>query len=122
MLSGSSELLRGNKTILHERHEDGPDLELETIDETRIERLSTTLTRANLYPARQRVPTGQTEKMELRHYLFNAWPDHGVPTGNAVQQLKDLVMEIGREREALGDCEVWVHWYVSIPTHKTDLD
>lgn len=57
--------------------------------------------------------------MELRHYLFNAWPDHGVPTGQAVQQLRELVMEIGRAREALGDCEVWVHWYVSVYARAT---
>lgn len=82
---------------------------LETTFEERIEQLSTTLTRALLYP---KSSSGEVkgEGMKVRHFLFNAWPDHGVPTGQAVHKLKALVKHIGQERERLGGCEVWVHW------------
>ena len=43
----------------------------------------------------------------VEHYYFGAWPDHGVPQGKSVDQLRNLVLEIERVR---GDAEVWVHW------------
>jgi protein-tyrosine phosphatase len=94
---------------------DGKDIELElaTESEERIEHLSATLTKASLYPMLRSGSEGVPgDQMKIRHYLFNAWPDHGVPTGQAVQKLKALVEHIGQERERLGDCEVWVHWYI----------
>jgi protein-tyrosine phosphatase len=53
------------------------------------------------------------EAMTVWHYHFDAWPDHGVPEGGAVDALRRLILEIARRREELGDCEVWVHWYVA---------
>ena len=55
--------------------------------------------------------------MTIWHYQFNDWPDHGVPTGKAVEELRRLVFEVERKRreEGGGDedgCEVWVHWSV----------
>jgi protein-tyrosine phosphatase len=49
-------------------------------------------------------------KKDIWHYYFDAWPDHGVPEGISIERLKALVLEVGRKREELGDCEVWVHW------------
>ncbi|RSH86968.1 hypothetical protein EHS25_003456 [Saitozyma podzolica] len=49
------------------------------------------------------------EAMTVWHYHFDAWPDHGVPEGGAVDALRRLILEIARRREELGDCEVWVH-------------
>ncbi|GMK57063.1 hypothetical protein CspeluHIS016_0309030 [Cutaneotrichosporon spelunceum] len=46
-------------------------------------------------------------EMTLHHYFFGAWPDHGVPEGKAVVQLRALVREV-RELAEQG-CEVWVH-------------
>ncbi len=59
-------------------------------------------------------PTG-TSSMEVWHYHFHHWPDHGVPSGEGVDKLAGLIKEIGRKREELGGgdptrCEVWVHW------------
>jgi protein-tyrosine phosphatase len=54
----------------------------------------------------------QDEAVTIHHYYFDAWPDHGVPTGDAVEKLRKLVYQIGQKREELGgeECEVWVHW------------
>ncbi|BEI81212.1 hypothetical protein CcaverHIS002_0203720 [Cutaneotrichosporon cavernicola] len=46
--------------------------------------------------------------MTLHHYYFGAWPDHGVPEGKAVVQLRSLVREVRELAEREG-CEVWVH-------------
>lgn len=54
------------------------------------------------------------DKCDLRHFLFHRWPDHGVPTGKQFDQLLDLVFEIDKLRQELDDCEVWVHWSVSL--------
>lgn len=99
----------GEAHLVAEGYEGEPDMYLEPESEERVDRLSATLTTASLYP---RTSKGESKggKMQLRHYLFNAWPDFGVPTGQAVQKLKALIEHIGQERERLGDCEVWVHW------------
>jgi protein-tyrosine phosphatase len=70
------------------------------------------LTRAKIYPVHggaDLTHDGELQK-DLWHYYFDAWPDHGVPEGIAIKRLKALVLEVGRKREELGDCEVWVHW------------
>ncbi|KAK4688767.1 hypothetical protein P7C73_g1340, partial [Tremellales sp. Uapishka_1] len=46
--------------------------------------------------------------MQVHHYFFADWPDHGVPQGPAVEKLRALVRDIGRRR-AEYECEVWVH-------------
>lgn len=48
--------------------------------------------------------------MEVTHYHFEAWPDFGVPSGQGVEALRRLVLEVDRIREG----EVWVHWYVRL--------
>lgn len=51
--------------------------------------------------------------MQLHHYFFAEWPDHGVPQGEHVECLRRLVEEVaersGTDRGEL-ECEVWVHW------------
>jgi protein-tyrosine phosphatase len=46
--------------------------------------------------------------MTLHHYFYGAWPDHGVPEGKALAQLRALVREV-RDTAAREACEVWVH-------------
>lgn len=46
----------------------------------------------------------------IHHYHFTDWPDHGVPSENGVEALYGLILEVDRQRKALGNCEVWVHW------------
>jgi protein-tyrosine phosphatase len=53
---------------------------------------------------------GEEGSMTVFHYHYDAWPDHGVPEGQAVVALRRLIMEIARRREDLGGCELWVHW------------
>jgi protein-tyrosine phosphatase len=53
--------------------------------------------------------------MELHHYHFVGWPDHGVPGGENVNALKRLIDEVERRKLELKveigeDVEVWVHW------------
>ena len=48
------------------------------------------------------------DQMQVLHYHFHAWPDHGVP--DRVDELRQLVYAIGEKRRELDDCEVWVHW------------
>jgi hypothetical protein len=52
--------------------------------------------------------------MTVHHYLYEGWPDFGVPRGKDVEKLQELIKEVGRKQkeEAAGGCEVWVHWYV----------
>lgn len=45
-------------------------------------------------------------EMEVLHYHFEAWPDHGVPAAGDLEALRKLVLEI----EEVRDGEVWVHW------------
>jgi protein-tyrosine phosphatase len=45
-------------------------------------------------------------ELDVVHYMFEAWPDHGVPQGNDVEALRRLVLEVETVREG----EVWVHW------------
>ncbi|TYJ52041.1 hypothetical protein B9479_007370 [Cryptococcus floricola] len=66
----------------------------------RLEGLSSTLS--------EMVLQGEDRSVNLHHYHFDAWPDHGVPKGPGVQALRALVLEIEAKRKEL-DCEVWVH-------------
>jgi protein tyrosine phosphatase len=107
---------KGDSIKLFRGYKDGPQLLLATQSVERQIELSSDLTRAQIYPVHGG-PTLTHEdelKKDLYHYYFDAWPDHGVPEGIAVQRLKALVLEVGRKREELGDCEVWVHWYVPV--------
>lgn len=49
------------------------------------------------------------ESMTLHHFLFHAWPDHGVPTTNedikALKQLLNTTSELQREEQ----CETYVN-------------
>lgn len=56
-------------------------------------------------------------ELEVLHYHFEAWPDHGVPEGEDVEALRRLVLEIEEIREG----EVWVHWFVSSLPRRTML-
>lgn len=71
-----------------------------------------TETRPNLgatYTELELALAGEPEPMTLHHYFYGAWPDHGVPEGKAVSQLRTLVLEV-RELARRHACEVWVHW------------
>ncbi|KAJ9106739.1 hypothetical protein QFC19_003051 [Naganishia cerealis] len=58
-------------------------------------------------------------RMTLHHFAFAGWPDFGVPRGDDVYKLQELIREVGRtQRDAQKQdggtgCEVWVHWCVS---------
>lgn len=77
-----------------------PDMGVHLSRREIIDRISSTLTEVALQSDR---------RVNLFHYQFDAWPDHGVPTGTAVQALRELVKEVEEKRREL-DCEVWVHW------------
>ncbi|KAJ9096430.1 hypothetical protein QFC21_005252 [Naganishia friedmannii] len=49
--------------------------------------------------------------MTVHHYLYEGWPDFGVPRGKDVQKLQELIAEVEmkQKEEAAGGCEVWVH-------------
>lgn len=49
------------------------------------------------------------DAITLHHYFYGAWPDHGVPEGKAVAQLRALVLEVRKVAKTHG-AEVWVHW------------
>jgi protein tyrosine phosphatase len=56
---------------------------------------------------------GSDDDMTVHHYLFEQWPDHGVPQGESIVALKQLLKEVHAQRAALGgqdSCELWVHW------------
>lgn len=56
---------------------------------------------------------GNDRETAIHHYMFDHWPDHGVPSAEGVTLLKNLVFKVGKLREELGgvdECEVWVHW------------
>ncbi|KIR52734.1 hypothetical protein I315_04597 [Cryptococcus gattii Ru294] len=76
-----------------------PDMGVHLSRREIIDRIASTLTEVALQGDR---------RVNLFHYQFDAWPDHGVPTGKAVQALRELVKEVDEKRRAL-DCEVWVH-------------
>lgn len=80
--------------------------------QTTLNNLSSTLTELRLREA---------DAMMIYHYHFTAWPDHGVPEGDQVGALKRLVYAVGRHREELGGCEVWVHWCVTRVGHRADM-
>lgn len=50
--------------------------------------------------------------MTLLHYAYEGWPDFGVPQGNDVNKLIELIKEVGSKKKEAGEagCEVWVHW------------
>jgi hypothetical protein len=50
---------------------------------------------------------GSEDHIEITHYRFVLWPDHGVPSGEAVGAMRRLVEEVERRRE---DSEIWIHW------------
>lgn len=102
----------GDSCKLYKGYKGGPQLLLATQSVDRIKDLSSDLTRALIYPVHggsDLVHEGELQK-DLWHYYYDAWPDHGVPKGIEVQRLKNLVLEVGKKREELGGCEVWVHW------------
>ena len=51
--------------------------------------------------------------MKLHHYAYEGWPDFGVPQGNDVDKLIQLIREVETKQmeEEAGGCEIWVHWY-----------
>jgi hypothetical protein len=108
----TSDDTKGDAVKLFRGYKDGPQLLLATQSVDRQYELSSDLTHAQIYPVHggpSLVHEGEIKK-DLWHYYFDAWPDHGVPDGIAVKRLKALILEVGRKREELGDCEVWVHW------------
>jgi protein tyrosine phosphatase len=50
--------------------------------------------------------------MTLLHYAYEGWPDFGVPQGNDVNKLIELIKEVESKKKEAGEagCEVWVHW------------
>lgn len=50
--------------------------------------------------------------MTLHHYAYEGWPDFGVPQGNDVNKLIELIKEVKTKKKEAGEagCEVWVHW------------
>lgn len=50
--------------------------------------------------------------MTLHHYAYEGWPDFGVPQGNDVDKLIELIKEVENKKKEAGEagCEVWVHW------------
>lgn len=107
----------GDRQVAYRGHRGSPDLTLETIREERIDRLGSKLTHASLFPSSPgHGGSGRGVPKDIRHYLFESWPDHGVPSGVAVDQLKALISEVGQEINRLGEVTVWVHWYVCCRT------
>ncbi|WWD20806.1 hypothetical protein CI109_105283 [Kwoniella shandongensis] len=70
------------------------------VNKERLDHLSSTITSMQLKG---------DKTVNVIHYHFDAWPDHGVPQGNGVDALRALVKQVEQRREQL-DCEVWVHW------------
>ncbi|KAL7420821.1 hypothetical protein Q5752_004774 [Cryptotrichosporon argae] len=50
----------------------------------------------------------EADGVDLHHYYYADWPDHGVPEGEAVDKLRALVLAVGAHQDEL-ECEVWVH-------------
>lgn len=59
-----------------------------------------------------RVTNLTVNEMDVRHYHFEAWPDHGVPAREDLKALRRLIYEV----EEVRDGEVWVHWCVDLPS------
>jgi protein tyrosine phosphatase len=91
-----------------------PSLELTLKSITPLPETLSTLSTLTLAPASSEKVS--IPPMTVHHYLYEGWPDFGVPRGKDVEKLQELIKEVGRKQkeEAAGGCEVWVHWYVFI--------
>ncbi|OCF35866.1 hypothetical protein I317_07280 [Kwoniella heveanensis CBS 569] len=84
-------------------------LPLKLIKSEQIPSISSTVTHLQLgHPPNQSTKDAGEEAVTIHHYHFDAWPDHGVPTGQDVAALRNLVLEVERKRKELSS-EVWVH-------------
>lgn len=118
-LTSSSRNIEPGETYAVPDHHSRNTMVIQPQTRLREDDLSSVITQLLLYsldgPARTTVDDSELRKdeaMTVWHYHFDAWPDHGVPEGEAVNALRRLILEIARRREELGDCEVWVHWCV----------
>lgn len=58
------------------------------------------------------------DDMLVHHFYFDSWPDHGVPDGESLEALQNLIRQVAALRDQHGDAEVhgqdvvetWVHW------------
>ena len=102
----------GEPRLFHSK-DSTPSIVLSATREDELPHLSTTLSRLHidLEPGNLRTEDFvDLGPLMIWHYAFDAWPDHGVPTGPANAALWGLVQEVDRQRGCLDDCEVWVHW------------
>jgi protein-tyrosine phosphatase len=120
ILKSCSRNIEPGETYAVPNHHTRNTMVIQSQTRLRKDDLSSVITQLLLYSldgsARTTVDDSELRKdeaMTVWHYHFDAWPDHGVPEGGAVDALRRLVLEIARRREELGDCEVWVHWYVA---------
>ncbi|KAJ9127392.1 hypothetical protein QFC24_000799 [Naganishia onofrii] len=86
-----------------------PSLELTLKSITPLPETLSTLSTLTLAPASSEKVS--IPPMTVHHYLYEGWPDFGVPRGKDVEKLQELIKEVGRKQkeEAAGGCEVWVH-------------
>ncbi|WVQ95311.1 hypothetical protein IAU59_002406 [Kwoniella sp. CBS 9459] len=92
-------------------------LPLKVISSEQVPSISSTVTHLQLghppsggnYQSQgQRQSQNRDEAVTIHHYHFDAWPDHGVPTGKDVTALRNLILQVEQERKKLS-AEVWVH-------------
>lgn len=91
-----------------------PSIKLTLESTTPLPKTSSILSTLTLAPASS--DKVSIPPMTVHHYLYEGWPDFGVPRGKDVEKLQELIAEVGRKQkeEAAGGCEVWVHWYVPL--------